>query len=407
MACVTRSTRANDPDAGRLKPLGTPTSLSGKRTWMIAAIAVVILALAGGSLWYAFLREEQPQGHTDQVTLVAPAVDGPLHATDPVLLTSLVMTGGEPDNAAFEISLMAPDGAFLPMDGAYALTAEITNLNDGAHVDAMPLEEVAGSSTPTWRVDDPGIDTEGWWRIRTTTERPDGDPVTAEFHLLMPDPNMTGFTSPPAPDSDPEAEATLGTALTQMSEWDSLRWWEWLSAGDGSIILVEFSVTTPDANGQPDGFRNRSIYAGRMVPGENGEPPSPPRMDWYTSVTIGDDAWAVREDGTPEPASATRYLPIQHYPETYEGATSVTYGITEEVFGREAQVVTFHVPTLPTQSEAWYAFWIDIETGEVLQLSMLAMNHYMVWEYFDVNEPFVLEFPQGVPAATPQASPTE
>jgi hypothetical protein len=33
------------------------------------------------------------------------------------------------------------------------------------------------------------------------------------------------------------------------------------------------------------------------------------------------------------------------------------------------------------------------------------MNHYMVWEYFDVNEPFVLEFPEGVPAASPQASP--
>jgi len=366
---------------------------------MIAAVAAVVLALAGACLWYALLREEEPQGHTDRITLVAPAVDGPLHATDPALLTSLVMTGGKPDNAAFEIGLMAPDGAFLPTDGSYTLTAEITNLNDGAHV-AMPLEELTDAATPTWRVEDPGIETEGWWRIRTTTERPDGDPVTAEFHLLIPDPNMTGFTSPPAPDTDPDAEDTLQTALAQMSEWSSLRWWEWLSAGDGSMILVEFSVTTPESNGQPNGFQNRSIFAGRMVPGENGEPPSPPRTDWFTSVTIGDEAWAVRDGGTPESTSATRYLPIQQYPETYEGATSVTYGITEEIFGRKAQVVTFHVPTLPTQSEAWYAFWIDTETGEVLQLAMLATNHYMVWEYFDVNEPFVLEVPT-TPSATP------
>ncbi|HLU34336.1 MAG TPA: hypothetical protein VKZ61_01095, partial [Thermomicrobiales bacterium] len=74
----------------------TPTSLSGKRMWMIAAVAAVVLALAGAGLWYALLREEEPQGHTDRITLVAPAVDGPLHATDPALLTSLVMTGGKP-----------------------------------------------------------------------------------------------------------------------------------------------------------------------------------------------------------------------------------------------------------------------------------------------------------------------
>jgi hypothetical protein len=378
------------------------------RIWMIAAAAAIIIALGAGGVWYAFLREDdQPQGHKDSIILVAPAVDGPLHETEPALLTSLTMTGGRPGNAAFELSLMMPDGAYLPVDGSYTLSAEITNLDDGAHVDAMPLEPVDDAATPTWRVDEPGIESEGWWRIRTTVERPDGDPLKSEFYLLMPDPNMTGFTSPPAPDTDPEASAMLDSALTNMSEWDSLRWWEWLSGGDGSIIMVEFSVTTPDANGQPDGFQNRSIYAGKMVPDENGNPPGPPRVDHYTSVTIGDEAWQVRDGSTPESRAPTQYLPIQQYPQTYEGATSVHFGITEEIGGRQAQVVTFHVPTLPTQSEAWYAFWIDQETGELLQLSMLATNHYMVWEYFDVNEPFVLEFPAGVPAASPAASPEQ
>lgn len=198
----------------------------------------------------------------------------------------------------------------------------------------------------------------------------------------------------------------LDTALDQMSQWASLRWWEWLSGGDGSMILIEFSVTTPDANGQPNGFQNRSLYAGRLVPDAQGNPPAPPRRDYYTSVTIGDEAWLVQDGSTPEPRQPTSYLPIQQYPETYEGATSVVFGITEEVGGREAQVVTFHVPTLPTQSEAWYAFWIDVETGDVLQLAMLAMNHYMVWEYFDVNDPFVLTFPEGVSPATPGATPS-
>ena len=372
---------------------------------MITAIAVIILALGGAALWTLVLRDEEPQGHTDRITLVVPAVSGRLHASEPELLASLVMTGGTPDSTTFELGLMMPDGAFLPDDGSHRVSAELTNLDDGTHVDALALEPVADAPTATWSVDDPGVTSEGWWRVRMSIDRPAGDPLRAEFFLLIEDPNMRGFTSPPAPESDPEAEALLGSALTQMSEWNSLRWWEWLSAGDGSIITVEFSVTTPDSNGQPPAFQNRSMFAGKMVPGENGEPPVPPRLDQYTSVTIGDEAWQVGPEGTPEPRPATRYLPIQQYPQTYDGATSVHLGITEPIDGRMAQVVTFHVPTLPTQSEAWYAFWIDVETGELLQLSMVAMNHYMVWEYFDVNEPFVLEFPEGVPSGTPQASP--
>lgn len=372
---------------------------------MIIASAVIILVLGVAALWYLVLREEEPQGHTDKVTLVVPAVSGRLHASAPALLVSLEMTGGTPGSTAFTLGLMMPDGAYLPDDGSHQVTAELTNLDDGTHVDALDLEPVADAPTATWSVEDPGIDSEGWWRVRMAIERPEGEALRAEFFLLIDDPNMRGFDAPPAPDSDPDAEAMLQTALTQMSEWDSLRWWEWLSGGDGSIITVEFSVTTPDSNGQPPSFQNRSTFAGKMVPGENGEPPGPPRVDHSTSVTIGDEAWQVGPDGTPESRPATRYLPIQQYPETYEGATSVHRGITEEVDGRMAQVVTFHVPALPTQSEAWYAFWIDVETGELLQLSMVAMNHYMVWEYFDVNKPYVLEFPEGVPSATPQASP--
>lgn len=375
------------------------------RLGMIAATAAIILAVAGGAMWYLLLRDDEPEGHADSITVVAPAVDGPQHQTDPVLLTSLTMTGGRPDNAAFEISVLDADGSFLPVDGSYTLTAAITNLNDGSHIDAVPLEADQDASTPTWSVPDPGIDTEGWWRIRTTIERPDGGPLVSGFHLLLPDPNIAGFDSPPAPDSDPEAAAELDDAITQMSGWTSLRWWEWLSGGNGSMITAEISVTTPDANDQPHSFMSRSIFAGRLVPAEDGSPPAPPRTHHAMSVTIGNEAWQVRDGGTPEPRSPTQYLPIQRYPETYEGATSVRYGIVEEVDGRQAQVITFHVPAQPTQSEAWYAFWVDTETGDIVQLAMLAMNHYMVWDFFDVNEPFVIEFPEGVPASTPQASP--
>lgn len=381
------------------------TPSRGMRIGMIVAAAAIILALAGSALWWFFLREEPSAGHTDEITLVVPAVAGQRHSSEPELLASMTMTGGTPDSAAFTFSLMDPDGASLPVDGGYTFDAVLTNLNDGASVDAMALEPVDGERTPTWRGTSGGVDTAGWWRIRAEIGQPDGDPLHAEFFLLIDDPNMRGFTAPPAPETDPQAETMLQTALDQMSGWDSLRWWEWLSAGDGSMILVEFSVTTPDANGQPPSFQNRSLFAGKMVPSEDGSPPATPRRDYYTAVTIGDQGWQLNPDGTPESRPATRYLPIQQYPETYQGATSVQRGITEEINGRQTQVVTFHVPTLPTQSEAWYAFWIDVESGDVVQLSMVAMNHYMVWEYFDVNEPFVIDYPAGIPDASPQASP--
>ena len=293
------------------------------RIGMIVATAAIILALAGAALWWFFLREEPSAGHTDEITLVVPAVTGQRHASEPELLASMTMTGGTPDSAAFTFSLMDPDGASLPVDGGYTFDAALTNLNDGASVDALALEPVDGERTPTWRGTSDGVDTAGWWRVRAEIGRPDGDPLHAEFFLLIEDPNMRGFTAPPAPETDPQAETMLQTALSQMSGWNSLRWWEWLSAGDGSMILVEFSVTTPDANGQPPSFQNRSLFAGKMVPSEDGSPPATPRRDYYTAVTIGDQGWQLNPDGTPESRPATRYLPIQQYPETYEGATSV------------------------------------------------------------------------------------
>ena len=44
------------------------------RIWMIAAVAAINLAIAGASVWFLLLREDEPQGHTDRLTLVVPAV---------------------------------------------------------------------------------------------------------------------------------------------------------------------------------------------------------------------------------------------------------------------------------------------------------------------------------------------
>ena len=378
-------------------------------TRVLAVIIAAILVLAIiGTVSLLALREEKSQGHTDLITLAATATDGPAMTTEGELITHLAITGGHPGDVGLSVSLTDMIGRPLPINVDYGVSVALTNINSGTAVDAQKLTPVETDVlTPTFKLEDPGIDSEGWWHIETSITRPNGVPLASEFYVLFPDPNMAGFDAPVSLESDPEAEAMLSQALVQMSEWKSLRWWEWLSGGNDSLILADFAVTTTAANGQPDAFRNDMRFAGGFERRDNGAPPAPPARDHYTAVSIGDRGWNRNAEGEIKETSAVRYLPINRYPETYEGAVSVRFGIQDEVDGHQAQIVTFSVPTLPSQSEAWFAFWIDAETGDVLKLAMVANNHYMIWIYTDINDPFVIEPPEGVAtsSATPFASP--
>lgn len=365
-----------------------------------AAVILILTAAAYGS--YRLLRDESPKGHADAITLAAPATNGPPDTTDGVLITHLTLTGGTAGKTDVTASLTDMKGRPLPVTGGYDVQFAATNLNTGTTVDLRDMEPSDTATTPTFTIDDPGLADDGWWRLRTTVTRPDGGPVASDFYVMLPDPNLAGFDAPPVPDNDPDAAVMLDTALAQMSRWTSVRWWEWLSGGNDSLIMGRVSVTTTAANGQPPSFQREMLYAGgfeRKVPGA---PPAAPSVNHFSSVTIGDQAWSRDADGVVEQASPTRYLPIDQYPTTYEGARAIQAGIADEVEGRPARIVTFHVPTQPSQSEAWFAFWIDDETGDVLKLTMIASNHYMIWVYSDVNEPFVIEPLAG---ATPVATP--
>lgn len=374
-------------------PTGT-TRPRDRRTLVITAVCVVIAALviASAASWFLLRDDEETGGQAEEIILAAFAHPEGEPTTESEIISHLTVTGGSPGNTDLAIHLTGDEGEDLGPAG-YAVTVDLTNMNDGTDMPGLQPEPDMDASTPTFPLDDPGFETEGWWRVHLTVQPPEGDALVASWYLMLPDPNLAGFDSPPAPETDPEAEQMLSTALTQMSEWTSLQWWQWLSGGNDSIIVGDFAVTTTDANGQPDAFRNEMTYsAGFQVP--EGAEPAPPRRDHYVAVTIGEDAWIRDQTGEVREASPTRYLPITHYPETYEGATNIVAGIREEVDGRMAQVVTFHVPTLPTQTEAWYLFWIDEETGDVLRLAMISTNHYMLWIYSDVNGDFIIEPPE-------------
>ncbi len=54
---------------------------------------------------------------------------------------------------------------------------------------------------------------------------------------------------------------------------------------------------------------------------------------------------------------------------------------------KPAQVVTFYVPESDSQIAAWYAWWIDEETGHLVNETMVSRLHYMRWRYFDFDQP--------------------
>jgi hypothetical protein len=61
--------------------------------------------------------------------------------------------------------------------------------------------------------------------------------------------------------------------------------------------------------------------------------------------------------------------------------------------GETTQVVTFYSPERQGQSEAWFAWWVGQETGNVHRITMVARLHYMVEEFRDFNVPFEIAAP--------------
>jgi hypothetical protein len=111
----------------------------------------------------------------------------------------------------------------------------------------------------------------------------------------------------------------------------------------------------------------------------------------------------VQPDGSALTQPAGRFADIGEWGNIYEQAEHLRIGGTTELGGEQVQLVSFHTPDQPGQSEAWFVWWIGVDTGQVHRLAMVASSHYMVWEYSDFNGAFTIEPPtsESLPAATP------
>lgn len=354
-----------------------PVKLSRRQLIGSSVAAGATLGLAGGAAWY-FTRDTDPKGASDRMDLLTWASDTPppVFPEDLTYLVLVTITGGMPKNTRMEMRWFAPDGKPVVLDETP--TATLTNLVTGEETPyTVTLMDDGG-----YRLDQDTIRSNGWWQVVTKVGQ-----TLATWTLIVPDPNLTGFSTPPKIDTDPQASAMLAACLNKLSTSVSLRFWEWLSGGNGSIILANFSVTTPESNGLEPSFENQSLMAGR-VPPDGGNATF--RAENSRTVTIGSEGARSVNDGPSGPFSATNYLPISEYATSYDGRDGIHFGMQREVNGRDSQLIAFH---LPGYQEAWFAFWVDMRTIEVHELFMISTYHYMHWIYYDVNEPFEIAFP--------------
>lgn len=345
-----------------------------RRQLIAAAAAIGAISIAAGGGWL-LLRDDTPKGASDRVDLLAAAYNGLPQQSDPVLYTMLSITGGMPTGTPLELRFFDLDAQ--PMSDVSEISASITNLVTGESAESV---DVLQQSDGSWRLQQTTLQSNGWWQVIVSF-----DDLAASWTFLMPDPNLTGFGTPPKVDTQPDAQAMLAATLNTLTNRISLRWWEWLSGGNGAIILARYSVTTPESNGLPAAFESDSILAGRIS--LDGSAPSF-RADNPRTVSVEDEqAWRTINGGTPETTTNIRYQPIEEYDETYAAYEGVHFGIIVEIEGRSCQLVAFYVPG---HIDAWFAFWIDTETLFLRELFMLSVNHYMHWVYDDIDEPFEL-----------------
>ncbi len=349
--------------------------MSLNRRTVIATGAAAATAIAAGGAWWLLQDDEAPRGASSRIDLPAGAYDAPEHLSDPRQFVILSLSGGMRSNTSMALRFFDLEGTQLTPPASISLS--LANLITGETTDQITITADAQALI----LEQSAIQSNGWWQLRAEM-----DDLSASWTFMLPDPNLTGFGTPPVVDTQPDAQAMLSAALNVLVNRTSLRWWQWLSGGNAAIILTRFSITTPEANGLPPSFESDSLMAGRIP--LDGTAPSF-QANNTRSVTIGDEAMRYLDGATPEVMNPVQYLPLAEYDTTYDGHDGVHLGIVSEIDGRTCQLVTFH---LPLGTEAWLAFWIDVETLTLRELFMISVNHYMHWVYYDIDEPFELTF---------------
>jgi hypothetical protein len=282
-----------------------------------------------------FVRLDIDPARTGENTLKAYATDGP-----PLSV--------EENPAGGTLVVNQP-----PLTDVQLIRMELSSLD---HPIAPRAVEMAPLGDGRFATEGVNFSADGWWRALVTVRREGiAADATAEFILRTPDPNVVGFGDHDT-DSDPEAQRLQEQARARFAAepWVSYR--QHLAGGNAGVEINTERYANGGIEIATPNLRLIRIEGQRFVTDETGGW-RPPTQD---SPPLGPAGWMTQ----------------------FDGATDFVLGNIEEVNGAPAQVVTFFVPGTDALAAAYYAWWINVETGRIEREAMVSRSHYML-KYYD------------------------
>jgi hypothetical protein len=334
------------------------------------------------------------------------APDAAVATADPVGVAHLSITPMKPGDNDLTIGLTDLEGAPFDLESDATLDLTWRLLAPDATGEQATLEP-DDDTQATWRANDLELGDQGWYAFDLAVTRGDTPVATSTMYALLPDPSVHGADALDLPDSDAGAEALYQRALDRYGAWKTGRWRENLGSGADVLVVTQYAVDSRDP--EAAAMSSRSTYAGSFRPQKDGSPPSPVQHDFAQRIAIGERWWSLDPDGQWSESSGPAVSTFTDRADIYTGATNIQPGGSETINGIDTEIITFYLPAKTGQSEAWFAWWIDPETGDPVRIAMVAQMHFMIWDFYDVDAPMTITRPDeagATPAASPVATPS-
>lgn len=318
------------------------------------------------------------------------------HATgEPIGVAHLTITPLKAGDNDLTVHLTDLDGAPLETGDAALSWRPLASAATATEADIAPVD----GEPATWEVADLALD-DGWYVFDVTVADANAPVATSTLYALLPDPSVYGGDAVAEQDSDSDAEALYLRALKAYGGWETGRWRENLGSGQDVLVVTRYAVDDRDA--ERARMEAESVYAGSFRPKDDGTV-SPVQRDFGQRIAIGDRWWSLT-DGEWSEASGLPVAGFEQRADVYSGATGIQPAGTETIDGVETQVITFYLPPKGGQAEAWFTWWIEPESGNIVRMAMIAEMHFMIWDFYDIDAPVEIS-PPGGRAANPAASP--
>jgi copper transport protein len=347
------------------------------RTTVRLEVVLIAAVVLGGVILALSAPPTKSTGEVTKIDLAAPLAGNPDVAEALHLIMSPMRAGQ--NEIRVDVSLLDPQstGDVLPVQ---RVKLDLISLDHDAELRDVELSQ--DPVTGDFVSNGVQLTLNGWWEIDVLVRRAGLEDEIVPFFVLVPDPNINGFDAPKFDGSSDQAQTLFQNALQTEMALTSVRYTERLASGLGGVAVSERTVSSGADGSTPVSLQTTSSIE---------------------LLTVGDQTWQ-RTPG--EDWFERTYIPVfppSEWGSTYDGATDFQMGRRVLVNDKPAQVVTFYVPESDSQIAAWYAWWIDEETGHLVNEAMVSRLHYMRWRFFDFDQPVDIQPPGS--EATPQASP--